>query len=462
MAVLLTKVSRVGRYEVPPRTLAPQVEGRVILSLDMPASAYQNKAADIYVEVWTSDDGGLSWFMPIAFRWKGHASTSLTGHRVPPGTVIFPAREVVGKLVKFVLESKSSIEVGLEINPKAGFTSPAPPREEPHSAAYVQGIAVAHAYADYTARTFSSNTTSGNCIVACRTSADGVDFTEAEVEDDDSNGFLLADSSNDDTEAAEIHTLADITGRSGHQVEYTYTDTSYSATCAYEYSGIVTIDEQEGVCTDSGSSAAADAGDLEVAGHAALVACYGTAEAAFNGVVGSNYTERADDWDGTNGTGIYVQDRMVSSGDTYTTELTSNDDIDWVGIGISVVAEAGYNLTCAQGTYTLTGQAVGLQYARTISLEYGTFSKSCQAVGLLADRTLSLAQGTYSKSCQAVGLTADRTLSLGYGTYSKSCQALAFSTTSGSRSKGIAIRLRRLCNQVPWPWWVERQYEKER
>lgn len=84
----------------------------------------------------------------------------------------------------------------------------------------------------------------------------------------------------------------------------------------------------------------------------------------------------------------------------------------------------GYTVALAQGSYTLTGQAVGFKAARVVSLTSGTYSLTGQATGMAMNHPIAIAQGSYIETGQAVGLRIDRRLSLSAGSYTNTGQAV--------------------------------------
>ena len=94
----------------------------------------------------------------------------------------------------------------------------------------------------------------------------------------------------------------------------------------------------------------------------------------------------------------------------------------------------GYTITIGQGSYTLSGQAVGLKAGRTIAISQGNYTLSGQAVSLKIGYTVAIASGSYSLSGQAVGLTAQRTIAIAQGSYSLTGQSVAF-------AKGFTISI---------------------
>jgi hypothetical protein len=79
-----------------------------------------------------------------------------------------------------------------------------------------------------------------------------------------------------------------------------------------------------------------------------------------------------------------------------------------------------YRLVSTRGSYTLSGQTVGLQFGRKVAVTQGSYALSGQAVTLTksaAAKILTVAQGSYSLSGQAVGLLFKRILSAVQGAY---------------------------------------------
>lgn len=98
----------------------------------------------------------------------------------------------------------------------------------------------------------------------------------------------------------------------------------------------------------------------------------------------------------------------------------------WVSGASWFVAPAGgaaYSLTAEQGSYSLTGQSVGLRAARTLAAAQGSYALAGQSVNLLAARRLTAAQGSYALNGQAANLLHGRKLSIGQGSYTLTGQA---------------------------------------
>jgi hypothetical protein len=98
--------------------------------------------------------------------------------------------------------------------------------------------------------------------------------------------------------------------------------------------------------------------------------------------------------------------------------------------GQAVALKAGRKMPAAQGSYSLNGQSVGLNYsgaARALSAAQGSYSLSGQGVGLGADRKIQIAQGSYALSGQVVALKPARRLSAAQGSYALTGQSVALS-----------------------------------
>lgn len=119
------------------------------------------------------------------------------------------------------------------------------------------------------------------------------------------------------------------------------------------------------------------------------------------------------------------------------------------------VTATGYTLTCAQGSYTLSGQAAGTKAARTLAMGQGTYTLTGSAASLLeghvincalgsytltgstayADYAITCASGSYTLSGQAAALGAARLLALAQGSYTLTGQDVALLyTTPGAYS----------------------------
>ena len=123
-----------------------------------------------------------------------------------------------------------------------------------------------------------------------------------------------------------------------------------------------------------------------------------------------------------------------TAGTIYFDDLEVNDD----GTPIGPYA---YTLTCANGSYVLTGQATGIFVGREVAAAHGTFTLSGQSAGLIADRTLPAAYGNFALTGQNVGLLADRKIDIAQGGYVLSGQAagLRFGYSLAAASGSFAL-----------------------
>lgn len=110
--------------------------------------------------------------------------------------------------------------------------------------------------------------------------------------------------------------------------------------------------------------------------------------------------------------------------DAGTWTLSGSDQCMPSAIIIQGTGGPTYTLALGQGSFVLSGQAVGLAAARKLSLGQGSHTLNGQGVGLLAGRTLALAQGSFSVSGQAVGLKAGRKVALAQGSFALGGQTL--------------------------------------
>jgi hypothetical protein len=86
---------------------------------------------------------------------------------------------------------------------------------------------------------------------------------------------------------------------------------------------------------------------------------------------------------------------------------------------------AVYSLPAGYGTYSLTGQAVGLNYNRPIVAGQGSYSLTGQAAGLQFNRSITAGSGSYSLTGQSVGLSRNYTLVGSDGSFSLTGQAVS-------------------------------------
>ena len=92
-------------------------------------------------------------------------------------------------------------------------------------------------------------------------------------------------------------------------------------------------------------------------------------------------------------------------------------------------AGPNYTLAAALGTYTLTGQATGLEAARILTALQGSFGLTGQDTALLRGFYLASEQGSFTLTGQAVGLLIARRLIAAQGSYGLTGQDVTLTYT---------------------------------
>jgi len=129
------------------------------------------------------------------------------------------------------------------------------------------------------------------------------------------------------------------------------------------------------------------------------------------------------------GTGQYKQSWIDQSFTFPTWEDPQSTPANYFAYDISAYIEiagaaGGYDLTITQGSYSLTGQSVGLKRQLKLSCNQGSYSLSGQAVALKKGVTLPINQGAYTLSGQSVNFKRALKVSLNNGSYSLSGQTV--------------------------------------
>ena len=104
--------------------------------------------------------------------------------------------------------------------------------------------------------------------------------------------------------------------------------------------------------------------------------------------------------------------------------------------GAGVAGAVSYTLTAAQGSYTLTGQVVGLLDLRQVSAVQGSYTLTGQAATLSYSgtvRILTAAQGSYTLTGQATAFSRARTLPAAQGSYTLTGQDATLVLTAAAR-----------------------------
>lgn len=94
-------------------------------------------------------------------------------------------------------------------------------------------------------------------------------------------------------------------------------------------------------------------------------------------------------------------------------------------LGANEYVSAGYTISAAQGSFTLTGQAAALTVQRKIVAAQGSFTLTGQTVALKFGHVLAAAQGSFSLTGQSVTLSAQRKITAAQGSFALTGQAVA-------------------------------------
>lgn len=129
---------------------------------------------------------------------------------------------------------------------------------------------------------------------------------------------------------------------------------------------------------------------------------------------------------GDAGVGFIVSFYSASSG--YTLAL---DQGSYTLSGQAVGFKRGVRLTAEQGSYTLTGQSVALKHGYKLTLDYGSYTLTGQDVALKKASKLTAEQGSYVLTGQAVSLKAGYKLTAEYGSYTLTGQDVTFALGKG-------------------------------
>lgn len=106
---------------------------------------------------------------------------------------------------------------------------------------------------------------------------------------------------------------------------------------------------------------------------------------------------------------------------------TAGDGVLAAYIGYALeTSGATYTLAFDSGTYTLTGQAVGLTAQRSLALNTGSYALTGNDVSLLFNRTLAIDTGSYALTGNDTSLLANRSLALDSGSYTVTGNAVDF------------------------------------
>lgn len=101
--------------------------------------------------------------------------------------------------------------------------------------------------------------------------------------------------------------------------------------------------------------------------------------------------------------------------------LVQGSSLSWQGDSYQGAPDAtagAFTLACAQGSFALSGQTIGLRAARRIAAAQGSYALSGQTLAFRLGHGLIAVSGTFSLSGQTAGLRVARRLVLAAGTFS--------------------------------------------
>ena len=112
---------------------------------------------------------------------------------------------------------------------------------------------------------------------------------------------------------------------------------------------------------------------------------------------------------------------------------TRDARVDHVRITIDYTAGgATYTMTADSGSFTLTGQTVGLLASRLLSALNGSFTHTGQDVGLLTSRLIAADSGAFTLTGQDAALTVSRLLAAASGAFTLAGQDVTLTYSGGS------------------------------
>lgn len=87
---------------------------------------------------------------------------------------------------------------------------------------------------------------------------------------------------------------------------------------------------------------------------------------------------------------------------------------------------SGLSITCAEGSFSITGQDASFNISFANNLDYGAFSLTGQDANLVASGTISLDQASFSLNGQNANLVASKTISIDQAAFSLNGQDASF------------------------------------
>lgn len=202
---------------------------------------------------------------------------------------------------------------------------------------------------------------------------------------------------------------------------------------------------------------AVNSGDVATATSNATGTLSAANEIAFGlGITSLNFTSGEAGWTqqiapDTGDLGQYIVVSSTASLTSTGSDNNGNWDM-WIATLMSGSGGNTYTLSCGEGSFSFTGEALTENVGRTLSLGLGTFSFTGKALTTSAARLMSLAAGTFSFTGMAITFSSvvSYTLSLAAGAFTFTGEAITanagrqmsliggvFSFTGGTLSVGI-------------------------
>jgi hypothetical protein len=183
--------------------------------------------------------------------------------------------------------------------------------------------------------------------------------------------------------------------------------------------------------TDSTNASAAVSGSIDVVSFGTILAGVHGGIASTNVTYAwTNASEDADTFRGAAGISAASYWAAASeSGRAITATATSTPSVIAFNKALAVlalqrVAGSTYTISATVGSYTLSGQAVGLRSTRQLTAAAGSYALTGRTAGLFVGTRVTAQPGTYTFSGKDVALSAVRSLVAGAGAYSLGGQAV--------------------------------------
>jgi hypothetical protein len=144
---------------------------------------------------------------------------------------------------------------------------------------------------------------------------------------------------------------------------------------------------------------------------------------------------------GAQGAGCWGTKSMASQGATGNATVTSNASDNSTAAIFAIVEEAGgdFTLDAGAGAYTVSGQAVGLEFGALLDAQAGSYTVAGQDVGLVVSMLIAAEGGSYVVTGQSVNLTLAALLNAEAGFYVVAGQAVGLELSALLNAEAGAI-----------------------